>query len=686
MSKTKHNIRIVLLLLASIVAISLALPRQTAQFNKHDVGDVWTYPDMIAPYDLQVYRDSSEMGRVRDSVSQSIIPYYIWDVQAGAAIVDSVNNSLRKIPEMSSSERYRIVQELSSLYERGVVDEETFNEIRNDRLSKIFVDGKSAAVSTQGMISDKMAYTILDTTFSQSHDMLRLAGVKERIVPNVTADEEKTTLQINIKTNTLKNTPVIVIKKGQRIIDYGDIVTNDKNVIINAFYKDKEKQMSQVNTDLILGGQIAIITIIMLVFYFFMCFMRPHTFAVTRKMVFLLLFMTLFIVLVFFAVRIRPNMLYIIPFAIVPIIVTTFFDSRTSFFYHMTIMLICSLVASNQAEFIILQFLAGAIAIALMTELTRRSQLVLCAFFIFVALCVCYTAMFVMRTGRFAGIEWEHIYMYFAINCVALSFAYILIFLIEKLFGFTSTVTLVELSDISSGLLRELSDECPGTFQHSLQVANLASEAAHEIGANVQLTRAGALYHDIGKISNPAFFTENQMGVNPHDSLQPEQSARIVISHVTNGLDRAEKAKLPQAIREFIAQHHGRGKAKYFYTMAQNASPNKDIDVEPYTYPGPNPQTKETAIVMMADACEAATKSLADHSKESITGLVNRIVEGQISEGLLRDAPISLRDIEKVKATFVNRLRSFYHTRISYPEELKQKGAAASGESAPNQS
>ncbi len=669
--KIKFNIQTILLLVGAIVLISLALPRQTAQYNKHDVGDVWSYPDMIAPYDLQVYRDSSEMRRVRDSVEQSIIPYFKWDVALGKAIADSVDRNLAKVPEMSSVERYRIVTEIASLYHRGVVDARTYDAIRNDRLPKMFVDGRSSAVATQEMISAEAAYAFIDNSFASSHSVLSMVGLKDRMVPNVTFDEEKTALQVNIKVNALKNTPVIEIKKGQRIIDFGDIITNEKNVIINAFYKEKEKQMSGVNTTLILAGQIIIITIMVMVFYFYMYFMRPRTFTNQRKMTFLIVFMAVFIATVFAIVRIRPNMMYVIPFALVPIITTTFFDSRTSFFYHTTVILICSLVANNQAEFIILQFLAGAVAIASMKELTRRSQLAKCALFVFLIMCVSYIAMFLMRTGKIVGIEWEHMLVYFSINCVALSFAYLLIFLIEKIFGFTSTVTLVELSDINNPMLRELSLECPGTFQHVLQVANLASEAAHEIGANVQLTRAGALYHDIGKIDNPAFFTENQMGVNPHDSLQPEQSARIVISHVANGLERARKAKLPQAVQDFISQHHGCGKARYFYTMAQKASPNQAVDPAPFTYPGPNPQTKETAIVLMADACEAATKSLTDVSKESITNLINKIIDGQVSEGLLRDAPISLRDIEVVKQTFIARLRAFYHARVSYPEAVK---------------
>ena len=263
---------------------------------------------------------------------------------------------------------------------------------------------------------------------------------------------------------------------------------------------------------------------------------------------------------------------------------------------------------------------------------------------------------------------------FFLINCVVLSFAYFLIFVVEKLFGFTSTVTLVELSDINNPTLRMLSQECPGTFHHSLQVANLAALAALKIGASQQLARAGALYHDIGKSKNPAFFTENQTGENPHDHLsRPEDSAKIVIDHVANGLKIADEANLPQVIKDIIAQHHGTGVARYFYSKACKMRPGETVDTAPFTYPGPNPQSREAAIVMMADSCEAAAKSLKDHSEQAIRTLVNRIIDSQIADGLLREAPISFRDVETVKRIFTERLKAFYYTRISYPDDIRPK-------------
>ena len=315
--------------------------------------------------------------------------------------------------------------------------------------------------------------------------------------------------------------------------------------------------------------------------------------------------------------------------------------------------------------------MAGTAVIFSLKELSRRSELLRSAAIAFLAYVVSYVGFELMTTGSLSSLSWRLI-GYFGINTVLISFAYILIFIVEKLFGMVSVVTLVELSDINNKILRELSQECPGTFQHSMAVSNLATEAAHRIGANVQLVRAGALYHDIGKIDNPAFFTENQHGVNPHDTLNPMQSAGIIIRHVADGLKKAEKAKLPSVIRDFISQHHGRGKAKYFFTMYCRQNPDGEADAEAFTYPGPNPQTREASLLMMADTVEAASRSMPDHSQDAIRALVNRLIDTQVAEGLHNDSPLSFRDIRDIKECFISRLRSMYHARVSYPAEIKK--------------
>jgi putative nucleotidyltransferase with HDIG domain len=311
-------------------------------------------------------------------------------------------------------------------------------------------------------------------------------------------------------------------------------------------------------------------------------------------------------------------------------------------------------------------------AIYTLRELSQRSQLLRTACFIALTYWVAYIALELMLNGSTNGFQITMI-GYLAINAALISFAYILMFVAEKVFGFTSIVTLVELADINNSLLRELSDKCPGTFQHSMAVSNMASDAAAKIGANVQLVRAGALYHDLGKMSNPAFFTENQGGVNPHESLPPTRSAEIVINHVNDGLKIADKAKLPSVIKDFIKEHHGRGQAKYFYFTYCQQHPEEKVDPAPFTYPGPNPQSRETSIMMMADAVEAASRSLKEHTAESVTNLVNKIIDGQIADGLHNDSPLSFKDIAIIKDTFIKRLKTMYHARIAYPDDPNKK-------------
>ena len=360
--------------------------------------------------------------------------------------------------------------------------------------------------------------------------------------------------------------------------------------------------------------------------------------------------------------------IYLVPFAILPIIVCTFLDSRVALYSGLIAILLSAFAAPFPLEFIFLQVMVAMAAIYSLRDLVKRSQLVRCSIIVFCTYCICYVGYTLVVEGDWSKVNML-MFLYFAINSVLLLFAYLLIYLLEKMFGFISNVTLVELSDINSPILRQLSENCPGTFQHSLQVSNLAAEAANKIGANAQLVRTGALYHDIGKLANPAFFTENQSGgINPHDKLTYEQSAQIIISHVKDGVKIADRIQLPPRVKDFIVTHHGKSKTKYFYNSFKNKYPDKEIKEELFTYPGPNPHTKETAILMMADSVEAASRSLKEYTEASISQLVENIINGQIMDNLLKDTPLSFRDIETIKQVFIEKLKTIYHTRISYPE------------------
>ena len=676
----KHNLLVALMMLVGVAMIALSLPHHTGQMDlmlSHQVGKPWRNPTLIAPFDIPIEYDEATKQRLTDSVDAHFVHFYKHDALLGSQKAMLLDRALKNQPTLPATARHQVVSLLAQVYQDGIIDNEAYDKIAAGKMSQVSIRNGSemTAMSTHTMRSAGRAFETIDSALASSpyRQVVQQVGLGSYLEPNYVIDEQEDAKWYNDALSTALTPPSNhIVQMGEAIIFTGNVVTPEKDAIIKT-YKQMVESNAQKHADThnyTLLGQVLIVTILMLVFYVFARLMRPRVFSNLRRMTFLITFMTLMVVAVLWIVRFRANYMYLIPFAMTPIIVSTFFDARTSFFVHLIVVLICSLVAREQAAFIIMQFLAGAVAIASMQELTKRSQLVRCAMLIFVTYCTSFVALELVRGIDLANIDWHHI-IYFGVNTVVLSFAYVGIFVVEKIFGFTSTVTLVELSDINTPVLRQLSENCPGTFQHALQVANIASEAAVKIGANVQLVRAGALYHDIGKVENPAFFTENQTGVNPHDALAPEQSARIVIQHVTDGMRMASAARLPGVIKDMICQHHGRGITKYFYTQACKAQPDEQVDPAPYTYPGPNPQSREAAIVMMADGCEAAVKSLHDHSEQSIRTMVDRVVDGQIADGLLREAPISFRDVETAKRIFTERLKAFYYTRISYPDDIR---------------
>ena len=345
-------------------------------------------------------------------------------------------------------------------------------------------------------------------------------------------------------------------------------------------------------------------------------------------------------------------------------------DSRTAFMTHVTMILMCACVLQHPLEFVAVELVAGLIAIFSLRELSSRSQLFWTAILVTIGASLTNISLDWMRNDSFVDIDCGEL-NYLIVNGLLLFCSYPLLYLIEKAFGFTSNITLIELSDMNKELLRRMSEVAPGTFQHSIQVGNLAAEIANKIGAKSQLVRTGALYHDIGKTLNPIYFTENQSGVNPHEHMPYVESAKMIISHVTEGLKLADKYNLPNVIKEFISTHHGQGKAKYFYVQQKNAFPDEKIDELLFTYPGPNPFTKEQAILMMADTVEAASRSLPDYTEKSIRDLVNRLIDAQVEEGYFKECPITFRDIAYAKTVLIEKLKTIYHTRISYPDLKK---------------
>ena len=664
----------VLLAVGAIALISYFLPKENKIDYNYALGRPWNYSLLTAPFDIPINLDSASAARQRDSINRTFVAIYKHDTSVDRKAILELQQALQGT-SLSGQKRNHLIESVRRIYVDGIVDNATYDRIAAGALPEVrfVVNNVAEPTSTANMRSVRSAYAMLDSIFPDADTQTAIDRVRitRYLIPNVICDSAESKRMID-QLYQKALAPIGVMQKGERIIDRGDVVTPQTFELLKTYERLAEDRLvKREDYRYTIFGQIAIITLLIVAFYLFLRYFRWRIFNDNRKMLFLMSFLTLFTIASYGVIAALGSGLYVMPFAVVAVIFTTFFDSRTALFAHIIEVMLCSLVVPYPLEFIMLQFFAGVTAIITVQELSKRSQLVQCAIYIFLIYSLVYVALHVISDGDFSKVS-RYVIGCFGINVVLFSFSYVLIFLIEKMFGFTSTVTLVELTDINNPILRELSEKCPGTFQHSMQVSSLAAEAAHAIGANSQLLRAGALYHDIGKIDNPAFFTENQRGENPHKALTPDLSARIVIEHVQNGLRRAVKEKLPQIIMDFITQHHGCGKAKSFFNQAQNASPDTPIDPEPYTYPGPNPNSKETSILMMADATEAASRSLTDHSDEAISNLVSRIIDSQIADGLFKDSPISFRDVEIIKRTFTERLRTIYHTRIAYPE-LKKK-------------
>ncbi len=656
---------------AAMAIVLWLMPRPNKHKYSYEENRPWGYSLLTAPFDITVYRDSATVKSMIDSIDRNMIPIFRRDEETPTRVMAAISAS----HTLSPATRGRLSQIVQGLYRRGITDQTAASAIAAGNLTEVKFneDNVNRSYPTDDFISQRDAYALIDSLFRNNPERgaIQRLDLARLLMPNVVEDQEATA---HYRESLLQ--PVIagigVIQQGERIVDRGDIVTPQLYQVLKSYEATLDKQSDNNRTSRlsIFLGRFLFVSLIFGSLLAYFLYYYPDLLE-PRRMGAILLLMVGFFVFSMAMSRTFMSGIYLSPLAMLPVIVLVFFNSRTAFFVYVLEVLLCSVWASFQFEFFVVETIAGTSVIFSLKELSKRSQLLQSALVAFVVYCLGYLAIELMSTGTLTS-STPRLIGYFAISAVLVSFAYILIFIFEKMFGMVSVVTLVELSDINNPVLRKLSTECPGTFQHSMAVSNLASEAAHRIGANVQMVRAGALYHDIGKIDNPAFFTENQHGVNPHDALSPIQSARIVINHIHDGMRRAEKAKLPQAIRNLITQHHGCGKAKYFYTMEQRQHPDEAIDAAPFTYPGPNPQTREASLLMMADAVEAASRSMTDHSDEAIRSLVDRLIDGQVAEGLHNESPLSFKDISEIKQTFIQRLKSMYHARIQYPAEMKK--------------
>jgi len=670
--KSKLWLKIGLFVIAIAIVVEF-FPRQSRFNYNFSVGKPWRYELVTAAFDFPVYKDSRQLQTEQDSALRQFTPYYRCNETLLNTKLSQLDHSGSLVLSIAAPYRQGIRQLLTHVYERGILRTEDFDNLQKQKVQSLAVvkNNVATSVSLNELFTVKSAYEYILSHPPEglSSRVLQSCNLNNFLSENLTYDALVSSQVKNDMMRTVSQTAGLV-QAGERIIDKGEIVTDSSFLVLNSLKIATNKLQGNPATSwiVVLGETLMVTALLSLLFLYIYLFRRREIFARFKNVLFIVMMIVIMVVGAFAVITFTTLNIYLVPFALLPIMICTFFDSRSALFAHIiTILLVSFVVRSSPFEFVVLQIMAGMTVISSLRDLTQRSQLVQTAGLIFVTYSIAYLGMTLVLERGFDKIVLPK-FLYFGVNALLLLFAYAFIYVVEKSFGFLSNVTLIELSNINSPLMIRFSEHAPGTFQHSLQVSNLATEAAQKINANTLLVRTGALYHDIGKMTSPSYFTENQVGgINPLEALPDEEAAKIVISHVTEGARIAAKNNLPWQIVQFIKMHHGRGKVKYFYQRFCSRYPDATPNNDAFTYPGPTPRTKETALLMMADAVEAASRSLTEYSEESIAAMVETIIHAQIAEGAFRDAPITLRDIETVKTVFKDKLRNIYHSRIVYP-------------------
>lgn len=667
---TQNIIKISFFVVGAMIILQ-SFPREGRFRYSFQEGKPWRYGLMTAPYDFQIYKSDKRLEEERRLVLHDFKPFLIMDSGGVKNNLSLFETDYRNKYRYTLPSHYHsfLKSWLQKVYASGIISKKDKDRLLNDSVRYVsIVNNKIAqtrSISTLQTASE--AYESLFNSLPSTINpfLLKTCNLNDYLSENLHIDERNTKQARDALLETVSLTSGMV-QRGERIVDRGDIVTPEAFRILTSLKKVAETRHEATGGSGVLLGQILLVCSLFVLQFLFLWLFRPFTYKRKSNVAFIMILITGMVLITSLIVRTGLLNVYIIPYVILPIMVRTFFDSRTALFAHIITVLICSSIVSYPYEFLLLQITAGMAAVYSLKDLTQRSQLVFCAILVFVTYCVMYLGVSMIQEGAIERIQ-PLMFAYFLLNGGLMLSSYLLIYLFEWIFGYTSNVTLVELSNINNPLLRQFSETCPGTFQHSMQVSNLATAGAQEINANVQLARTGALYHDIGKMANPIYFVENQSGINPHDNLTPEESAFIIRSHVTEGLKMAHKHKLPLVIRDCIRSHHGSGPVRFFYNKYMLEHPDEPVP-ESFYYQGAAPTTKETAILMMADAVEASSRSLKVYSLESIGELVEKIINSQIAEGLFKEVPITFRDLERLKRVFKTKLATIYHARIEYPE------------------
>jgi putative nucleotidyltransferase with HDIG domain len=684
----------------SIILITLLFPNIGNFKYEYQKGKPWKHETLIAPFDFSILKTESEIAHEKDSILSKFYPYYKIDTSVLTENTRKLNSDLnRKWQKFSKSDAFKkqnhskqsleedypkfkgyLLNNLTQIYETGI------GNLQNDKIELGFsqldyinksLNNLNEIVAVDQIYTPKSAYQFLsekiqkDFPSSAYQEFIQDLNIDSYLHINLFYEAD---ISEEVKEHMLSMVSISkgIVDAGTRIVLVGDIIDDHTFMVLESLKKDYESILGSSKSHyLIICGQCMLIISCIILLFLYLRNFRKQILHDNKKLLFILSLVVSYVALTTLVLQFPAINIYIIPFALITIVVRTLMDSRTALFVFIVTILLTGYLAPNKFEFIFLQITAGIMAIYSLPRLERRGQLVITGIVTLLTYSIVYFAFAMTQEGNIAEIEWKN-FMWFAINGLLLTFSYSLIYIFEKLFGFLSDVTLIELSNQNHPLLRQLLRQSPGTFQHCLQVANLAEAAINQIGGNPLLVRTGALYHDIGKMKNPAYFIENQLGKsNPHDELEFDKSAQIITDHVKYGVKIAKKHKLPQLIIDFIETHHGAGRVQYFYTSFKNKYPDQEIDEEKFTYPGPDPFTKETAVLMMADSVEASSRSLKEKTPESIRNLIDKIIDKQIAEHRFQNADITFKNINQVKEIFTNALINVYHARIEYPTEKK---------------
>ncbi len=692
----------IFLFLLSITCIVYLFPKEATFKYEFQKNQPWRYETLIAPYDIPVFRSIKEVELEKESIRASKKKYFSLDGRKVNEKIKSFEKALnKKWPEFSEkelgglfnalkSEKYKKEANkekkkkyldlgksiLKDIYRRGVIELTTeVSSFSDSTKFYVYRNNYYAATTLEDVFTPKSAYEFAIEKIDQAKGVHEdfMGELVESLLTRESGSisyNKDDTERILGKALSKVDRKEKTILKDIRIIEKGAPIDEESYKILKSFEKKyKTKKKSKLSKYAIGFGQTLLVSILMACLVFYLIFFRSVLLDNNKNIVFLLFTITAFVVVSTLVLKYDLFNVYIVPICLAPIIVRSFFDTRTAFFVHLLIVLLLGFVVSNGFHFVFLQLVAGMMGIYGFSNFRNRSQLFYTTFVIALSYSLCYIALNVIVEGNFSEIDWITI-GYLSISALLTLLAYPMIYLFEKVFGFISDVTLLELADTNNKLLRDLARKAPGTFQHSLQVANLAEAATSLIGGNSLLIRTAALYHDIGKMDAPMYYIENQStGLNPHDELSYEESAQIIINHVTAGVEIAKKAGIPDKIIDFIRTHHGTTKTGYFFKMYLIDNPDAEISEaeELFTYPGPIPFSKESVVLMMADSVEAASRSLNKPDAEKIDKLVEAIISNQMGEGQYENADITLRDLRLIKKMFKKMLMNIYHVRIEYP-------------------